>query len=286
MPSQDETFGGDLPGRYSPRLAIRQIRGQQVDGPVDPSKSLIVCTNPRSGSWMLCTALARTGITGYPIEYFIPWDRPDWSRLWGVTDDEAFLGRMLAEGTSPNRVFGMKIMYGHVEELVRTARDVPRWRDLGPARLMRDVFPRPGFVWLRRRDRLKQAVSHARAILTGVWATDGTHRDAQDGAGPECDVELVRRLLDEAAEQDEGWRRLFDEMGQSPLVVWYEDMVADFDHTVRTVLAHAGVAAPGTVPGRSQPRPDVVRQADGVSERWVEICRERLGETEAAWTAI
>src|SRR5438046_662736 len=42
----------------------------QFGGKVQPQCSYLVCATPRSGSTLLCEALANTGIAGNPKEYF------------------------------------------------------------------------------------------------------------------------------------------------------------------------------------------------------------------------
>ena len=39
-----------------------------------PRKSCVICTTPRTGSWLLAEALLATGLAGRPEEYL----RPDW----------------------------------------------------------------------------------------------------------------------------------------------------------------------------------------------------------------
>lgn len=131
-----ELFSGEDPARYSPRLEIRRMRAAQLSQPVRPSRSLIICTNPRTGSWMLCTALAQTSVAGYPSEYLIPWDEGDWSALWNVSGYPEFLDAMKLEGTSPNGVFSAKVMWGHIGHLLDRVRGVPRYDSLGPAELL------------------------------------------------------------------------------------------------------------------------------------------------------
>jgi trehalose 2-sulfotransferase len=268
-PSVD-VFQGERSAAYSPRAVVRALR-QERRGSVRPNRSLLVCTNPRSGSWMLCTALARCGLAGYPSEYLIPWDAPDWARVWGTAGAEEFLAAMLDEGASANGVFAAKLMYGHLGHLLDLAGQVPGGERVTEVSLLPTVFPEPRYVWLRRRDRLRQAVSHARAIHSGVWAVN--ERDAGEAVAPACDVDLVRRLLAEATEQDEGWGRLFDAMGAEPLELWYEDLVADLPAALADVLGHVGVTE-DVDPDVA--RPDVVPQADEVTEHWVEICRAAL----------
>jgi LPS sulfotransferase NodH len=265
-------FTNEAPDRYSPRAAIRALRAAQLTEPVNPTRSLLVCTNPRAGSWMLCTGLARTGQAGYPSEYLIPWDEGDWARLWGTSDYQSFLQAMLVEGTSPNGVFAAKIMWGHVGHLADRTAEVPGFRARSAPEMMSAVFPDPRYVWLRRRDLDAQAVSHARAIRTDVWAVGHGEPDDPNAAPTACDVDLVGRLRDELAEDESGWERFFATADAEPLTIWYEDLLEDYETAIAAVLRHAGAEIADAI---ELPRPDVRRQADPVSAAWLRDFRAR-----------
>ncbi|MEO3755615.1 Stf0 family sulfotransferase [Streptomyces sp. B6B3] len=271
-------FAGEDPGRYSPRLEIRRCRARQLTGrqrSVEPVRSLLVCTNPRAGSWMLCTALAQTSVAGYPSEYLIPWDEKEWSALWGARDYEAFLAGMRREGTSANGLFSVKLMWGHVEHLRDRVRELDAYRALDAADLLPAVFPEPTYVWLSRRDTVAQAVSHARAVTSGTWAVGAAERPDAPPDAAAFDPDLVRRLHTEVLEQEEAWRRLFASRGVEPLRLWYEDLVADFDGCLRRVLAHAGLDWPATA---RPPRPRVARQSAAGGDPWLPTARRLLGD--------
>ncbi len=61
--------------------------------------------------------------------------------------------------TSPNGVFGLRIHAGHLGSL-----------EADPY----DILQAPRYIWIQRRDRLRQAVSYTMAEQTGVWILDGT----------------------------------------------------------------------------------------------------------------
>ena len=118
------------------------------------SKAYFVCATPRSGSTLLCEALKATGVAGRPEEYFesvVATGRPPrpesyldglddpealallggsaapapppYSSLEGVRSYAEHLERVREWGTTPNGVFGVKLMWGHVGRLHRRAGD-------------------------------------------------------------------------------------------------------------------------------------------------------------------
>src|SRR5205823_277377 len=121
-------------------------------------------------------------------------------------------------------------------------------------------FPTPQFVWVRRDDVVAQAVSWARAIQTGRWH----HWDSRDAAAaPVYDREQIDALVCEAAAHDAGWRAWFAANEIEPLVVRFEDLVADTVGATRTVLEFLGVQA-GDIPIAEL----TVKASDRVNEEW------------------
>ena len=46
------------------------IRLRRWLGAISPTSSYVICTNPRSGSWLLSEALTASGVAGNPREWF------------------------------------------------------------------------------------------------------------------------------------------------------------------------------------------------------------------------
>ena len=133
--------------------------GHGWEGSPPPHVSYIVCSMPRSGSSLLCDVLAGTELAGAPTEYLDLNQMEAFQREWEVSGLEEYLAALRDRKTSPNGVFGLK---AHFHQL----RDVLGERDLDAE------FPGLRFVYIRRRDHVRQAVSWARANQTGQWASD------------------------------------------------------------------------------------------------------------------
>ena len=237
---------------------------------------------------MLCRALTDTGVAGRPEEYFLcgPSERfPQGPRFWeqgsfahgpGGTDREQYLERVLRVATTPNGVFGAKLMWTHVPCMLEKLGELPRFRGLDRAAILHAMLPDLRVVHLVRRDRVRQAVSWSRATQDGVWVASDGERPSPV-AESEYDVDLIRSLEGLLAEGDRGWPRLFDELGLVPLRIYYEDLVDAhrYASVVRAVLSHLGLDA-GDV---TIPWPSTVRQADAVNDDWSR--RYRRGQNSA-----
>jgi LPS sulfotransferase NodH len=246
-----------------------------------PVRSYLIAANQRSGTTMLARALADTGIAGRPEEYFLavdPAQQPAQQRGWqyweegpygfmnGATDRESYLDIVFRLGSTPNGIFGAKLMWNNVEWAIAKFREMPRFTGLDRAQVFHAAFPDLHVVHVSRRDRVRQAVSWARMAQDGVYVVSDDEPAVPTGAA-EYRFELIRGLegLIEAGER--GWHELYAELGLDPYEVVYEDLAteAGFEQSVRGVLDHLGLEAGDLV----VPRPRTHRQSDALNDEWV-----------------
>ena len=167
-----------------------------------PTSSYLVCATPRSGSTLVCQALKETGVAGRPEEYFEALEhsgrprRPEEyfnavedpsilnqlqrrgiadepqprSPLWSRTAYDRYLEWAMEQGTTPNGVFGAKLMWGYLGDFVSLLRNVPEYRELPLAELLPAVFPDLQFVRVVRANKVRQAVSLWKAVQTATWS--------------------------------------------------------------------------------------------------------------------
>jgi LPS sulfotransferase NodH len=262
-----------------------------------PERSYVVCATPRSGSTLLCATLAATGVAGRPEEFFearaatgvprrpreyfdgatverVPDAEPPvaaYSDLRGVRDYADHVTAVLERGTTPNGVFGAKLMWMHVGDLVALARRVPGL-DAADLRAVLDaLLGDPHYVWVRRRDRVHQAVSLWRAMQTQAWRAGGG-RGANDRA--EYDFRALDHLVRRLRRDDDAWEAWFAEQEIAPLTLVYEEFAAEPRAAAEAVAGVVGVTLPAAPP---RDDPPLERQADDQSAEWAERYR-----TEAA----
>jgi trehalose 2-sulfotransferase len=215
--------------------------------------SYLVCSIPRSGSTLLCDMLMSTGVAGHPIEYFHPTRMAGLQRQWDVDSVEDYVGRLLAERIGTNGVFGAKVHWGQYK---------PAFDSRDP----RELFPSLRLVFIRREDRLRQAISWVRALQSEEWRAKGD----EPGREPAFDAEEIGRKLKRIENDEAAWRALFERHGLTPLEVTYEELVERRDETASAVADHLGLELPrGYAFGESR----IERQADAISEEWFERYR-------------
>jgi LPS sulfotransferase NodH len=229
---------------------------------VNVRRSYLVCATPRSGSSLLCDFLAGTGVAGRPEEYFWRVFEPEWSARWQVAGYPDYVFAALERTATPNGMFGAKIMWQHLPYLVERLYAVPEWREGGAHALLPAVFPNLSFVWVRRLNTVRQAISLLRALQTGIWNDRGTAPQAP--GEPSYHFGAIELLSHTLTAHNHGWERWFAERGIHPCIVNYERLVEDPVHVTRAVVEAIGA----DLPDGHVPVPRLRRQADDLSEEW------------------
>jgi trehalose 2-sulfotransferase len=199
-----------------------------------------------------------------------PPEAPAYSSLQGITSYRDHLERTLALGTTPNGVFGAKLMFNQLPELTALARTLPQYAGLTTIAVLRAVFGEPVFVWVSREDKIRQAVSMWRALQSRHWRGEQAEADRdeereQASGNAMYSYDGIDHLVRRFEHDDRGWRDWFAANGLSPLHVTYERLSDDREGTVREVLAAIGVSPPA---GWSAPEP-IRRQSDATSAQWI-----------------
>lgn len=267
------------------RVAVAARMVERRDRP--PSSVVIIATTPRTGSTLLGRTLGATGLVGRPDEFLLPivmWNR---ARRWGVPRvPAADTLRYLREGKrrawneydyfpftarstrnfllvagrreqSANGVFALKVHQSNFHVAMERNGLTP------------DLWGAP-VTWLRtrRRDRLAQAVSLVRAEQTKQFS----HRMVARGE-TRYDRDAIADAIVRLDAQERAWDAYFASHGTDPLLVVYEDLVADHEGTVSNVLARLGHH------DVIVPPPPIERQGDRLNVEWMERFSHETGST-------
>ncbi len=214
-------------------------------------RSYIICATPRSGSTLLCEMLSATGLAGRPNSYFREQDISWWADRWGVARpngledadfDRSYVNAMTREGSANTGVFGLRLMWGSVEEAHRRlGRVYDPQADV--VDLFREAFGPMVFIHLSRVDKVAQAISLIRAEQSGLWHVNADGTVLEGSATPQpiaYDAKRIGSLISELRSDEEGWERFFAERHIEPLRLTYETMAADPRKSLAIVLAAIG----------------------------------------------
>lgn len=237
-----------------------------------PATSYIICTNPRSGSWLLSEGLAATNLAGNPREWFNVLEEQAQKPVTGVstaaeTGFAAYLDHVIAKATTANGVCGIKLHYYQFIDLAQKLATLDAYRSLTTAGAMAAAFAAPKYVWLTRRDKARQAISYYRACQTDEWwQIDGISRPPGSARTVDFDSRAIRKLELTLESNDNAWRQYFRANGIDPLVVDYEDLAVDYVGNVSRVLQWLGIRGSNYV---AIGPPRLKRQSDPDTERWL-----------------
>jgi len=226
-----------------------------------PVRTYLLASVPRAGSTLFSHILWRTGCLGAPLEYL----NFEAAGPYGFAAKSPALQHelwrsVLRRRCSPSGVFGLKVFPPQLQALQES--NPALLADVLAATLPRD---RPSHVvYLRRRDRVAQTVSLARASLSGVWRSDQEQAGAGDPTYSQEAIEAAERGIEA---QERAWISMFADLRIEPLQLWHEDVLADPDAAARQVADYIGVRID---PDARVEVPPILKQAPGDASAWAE----------------
>jgi trehalose 2-sulfotransferase len=262
------------PSRTEPRLppALDALR---------PRRAYLVCATPRSGSTLLCEMLINTGVAGRPAEHVEGLrllGRPAEPREYftGVRDRAVLellpasappqphhvpigerLAAILRHATTPNGVFGTKVMWAYLADLQDRLAELPALAPLEDADRLRAVLGDVRYVHVSRHDHVAQAISMWRALQTRAWRAE-----TDDAVEPVYSFTAIHHLVELLDAHDEHWRDWFAAHGIEPLSLSYDDIADAPQRELARTLDFLGIE------GACEGEPPLRRQAGPVSAEW------------------
>ncbi|RAP77421.1 Stf0 family sulfotransferase [Paenibacillus montanisoli] len=241
-----------------------------------PKQSYTIWFSQRTGSTLLYKALATTGVAGNPAEWLYMID--------GETAGIPEIARMWEEGSTPNGVFGAKVsMYqaNHEQWLAAFRRSFNLGDDVPRRAVWEAAFPNGKHIFMTRRNKVRLAVSWWRAIVSGEWHREHGQKPGDADISDKYSFDAIHHLLTESVMREAAIEAFLTEGGITPMTIVYEDFIANYEDTVRDVLAYLEIDSEGV----QVAPPEFDRIADQVAEQWVQRFREerQTGWVNRAW---
>ena len=99
-------------------------------------------------------------------------------------------------------------MWGYLDDFVGNLREIAAYRDLPVPELLATVFPDLRYIYVTRRDKVRQAVSLWKAIQNSIWGQQEGSPAPQANHKLVFHVEAIDHLLRRTVDHEEAWRRL------------------------------------------------------------------------------
>jgi LPS sulfotransferase NodH len=218
---------------------------------------------------LLTDGLRDTRRAGMPKQFFLPKAEARYATELGIdaaADYAAYVQGIVKTKATRNEVFGFKLMSWYLDDFLARLREAHGFGNstTSDLELLRSAFPRLRFVRIVRRHKLRQALSTARALQTGLWKVQQGKSNLRE---PEFDPDLIEQSLHEAERQEKIWDDFFQRIGVKPFEVEYEKLCQSYEAMIRAVLNFLRLKLP--VGARVGP-PVTTRQADEISRVWEE----------------
>ena len=237
-----------------------------------PGLSYTIWFSQRTGSTLLCKAIESTGIAGNPREWFNC--QPDLLTFFHQPTHAELQDYLWKIGGTSNGVFGINHSYyePHFSQLIETLRKFPACPPEVTHRnaVWEHIFPNHKHIFMTRRNKIRLAVSWWRAIQSGEWHVGMDEQRKPVDLSNAYSFDAINHLYNECSMREAGIQEFFTEDGITPLNIFYEDFVQEYEQTVRTILDYLELDS------RSAPiaPPALTQLADTVSEEWVQRFRE------------
>jgi LPS sulfotransferase NodH len=237
-------------------------------------RSYLICSTPRSGSTLLAEAMYRTQQLAIPAEYLeIGAALPYLYNRWECAGFDDYVRRLHDHRTADNGVFGVKAHWHQVVQFANTSQGAEPFADIDFSvmnAVLRRVIPNAVFIFVTRRDKARQAVSHWLASQTQRWIRLG---DDPMSEIPPYDFEGISKFSTGITASEQFWDKFFSLGRVEPLRIVYEDLVADYENTVRLAAQHVGV---NTAKQAASP-PRMKRQSNEQTIEYAERYRNEQG---------
>jgi LPS sulfotransferase NodH len=190
--------------------------------------------------------------------------------MWGCRTDREYADRLIEYATTPNGVLSLKVHWFQLQHAGWLAH-ASALGERQTADPLLALAPIVHFVWVSRRDKVRQAVSFSIAEKTGRY------RHLRESPAPpteiiDFDEKAIHRIVRQMESWDRGWQRYFDSLRVRPLRIWYEDHLEHaYAETTRHVLEAIGVEVPRDLIVTTEYR----KQSDDTSETLVHRYRQR-----------
>lgn len=227
----------------------------------------MLCAVARSGSNLLADGLVQVRRAGRLGQYFLPQNEARTARDHSIdpnADFASYVRGVVAQTATANGVFGFKIMGWYLEKFLARVRQSGAFGDSSTPELamLRRAFPKLEFVQIMRGNKVRQAISKARALQTGLWKIQDGKRSLSEAR---FDPQLIRRCVNDIGREEKMWADFFERAGLEPFQVEYEELCRDYEATVRGVLDFLNITLPRRIKISS---PVTISQTDATSREW------------------
>ncbi|MDE4912805.1 Stf0 family sulfotransferase [Methylobacterium sp. 092160098-2] len=226
-----------------------------------PKISYVLSSSPRCGSTYLAALISQTKTLGAPHEYLAEDNFRMMQVRFQTPDDHSTMREIVRRRTSELGVFGVKL---HANQLAQ----LRYMQSLG------HNFEISKYVFIQRKDRIRQAISYAKAVLSQEWIAIENYSHPESGTINSNKID-VEGMLGNIDRENNDWLAFFSDKGIDPLIVFYEDVLENPQCEVDRIAQWLGVPS-GQV---DQSKVPLKRQSNEETEEIIRSFRAKVGSS-------
>lgn len=197
----------------------------------------------RSGSSLLCDLLNNTLVMGNPREFLRPsYLKEHLSFEFKESDlNSSLIYLQLSRFATPNKVSGVKMMWVNFNYIIEQLKLSCSDTNTQDKDLIDQAFINPKWIFISRKDKLRQAISLARAIKTNTWKQE-TNSFAFKQLFLQTYISnfQIDSYLNSLIHDENKWFEFFKKNNITPYTVIYEDLCINYSNIVKEILEQLG----------------------------------------------
>ena len=228
-------------------------------------RTLLVAATHRSGSYLACDLISTVGGLPFAEEYFnfdLKTAREELKLSESAPRNKVLEALMHRRDTS-HGIFAVKAMWPAFATLFYQLSETKSVRQPFCATALQ-WLKSPSILFIRRRNKSRQAVSFEIAKQTGIWRKLG----GEETRKSELLYSFPRILAcwDQIHNDEASWLYFFKAYGLAYHEIWYEDLLAEPSIEIKQALGYIGVEAKREI----LPVSRFVKQSDACNREWTE----------------
>jgi LPS sulfotransferase NodH len=195
--------------------------------------AILMASTFRSGSTFIAELLQSNGFPGLTYEKF--------NEIWRYN---SAVNRVFQKNvsdivqTARDGLFTTKMMWPHRSDFARCLR-----LERDDAQCFSDCFPKPKWIWVKRQDKIRQAISLWRAQKTARWHVFDEIREPVVS----YDFDEIRECFRETHLHDIYWADFFNQASIEPFTIEYEAFCRDIETQLLNLLRFLGSSPEGSL---------------------------------------
>lgn len=228
-------------------------------------KSYIICSIGISGSSLLASVLRNLDYCGNPREYFHPNKVANLMKNNDGSGLRNYIEEILNKGVTTNGIFGVKMHWEHMRDFLKFTRKNLGYEKKTDLEIINDFFPNTHFIYIRRNNILKQAISTEIAQQTENWRQDITNTQKKQLKRSNFNPLAIYRIEEGIKRHEGAWQRFFQKNHLDVYEVVYENFCQSIETTTIDIIKFLKIEP---LPEPNQIQVSLKKQSNNLNERW------------------